>query len=352
MIHTPLLLTDPSPCLRWLVFRHILGYPEDHNEVQELTRLRNKDPLVEEILILQEPDGSWKTNPLVGASLGTNQVSATAFALTRLGFLGFDCSHPAIEKGAQFLFSQQNPDGSWPLPAADQIDVDDAATSNEEEHLSTFPLQTALPLRGLSACGYASDPRCEKAYAWLLAQRLPDGAWPTGTAAGVYRYVGGYRRLAHSRWGCRSNTTAALICLVQHPQLRHSPEARRALDLLLGCELYEESSLGFEVARLVGAEQPRGFLTFFARHDLALTLSLCSRIGAPEEDQRLSKLLDFIRSRQGIYGLWEYASSPQVSRWVTFDILRSLVKLEQTDGWLSQEPYTPFQPYPRQDKRF
>jgi hypothetical protein len=45
------------------------------------------------------------------------------------------------------------------------------------------PLQTALPLRALAMCGYATDPRAERAYAWLLAQRLEDGAWPTGKRA-------------------------------------------------------------------------------------------------------------------------------------------------------------------------
>jgi hypothetical protein len=34
--------------------------------------------------------------------------------------------------------------------------------------------------------GFAEDPRAEQAYAWLLAQRLPDGAWPTGIASGTY----------------------------------------------------------------------------------------------------------------------------------------------------------------------
>ena len=118
----------------------------------------------------------------------------------------------------------------------------------------------------------------ERAYDWLLAQRLPDGAWPTGIASGVYGYVAGYRRLAHSRWGCRSNTTGALICLALHPQRRRSDAARRALDLLLGRETRDEASLGFEVARLVGAEPARGFLTFFARFDLAQVLWLCSQV--------------------------------------------------------------------------
>jgi hypothetical protein len=214
------------------------------------------------------------------------------------------------------------------------------------------PLQTALPLRALAACGYAGDTRVERAYGWLLAQRLPDGAWPTGKASGVYGYVAGYRRLAHSRWGCRSNTTGSLLCLALHPQRREGTEARRALDLLLGRETRERQSLGFEVARLVGGEPVRGFFTFFARFDLALVLRLCWQVGASIEDERVADLADYVWGEQGAYGLWEYTSRPQVSRWVTFDLLRSLSRLDagsrsgSDNAWQSDEPRTPFQPYP------
>jgi hypothetical protein len=351
MIWTPLLLTDPSPCLRWLVLRHLFGYPEDHDEVLELARLRLSDPLLTGILSLQDPDGSWKQSSQAEVSPWGSRILSTAFALTRLGYLGFDRRHPAVENGAAYLLTNQNPDGSWPLPAEPDGDEEDAQPAEPGE-IAMIPLQTALPLRGLAACGYAADPRSEQAYAWLLSQRLPDGAWPTGIASGVYRYVAGYRRLAHSRWGCRSNTTAALICLAQHPQRRTAPEASRALDLLLGRETHEETALGSEVARLVGAERPRGFLTFFARFDLALILSLCSQVGASVEDERIANMLEFVRSRQGAYGLWEYAAHPQVSRWLTFDLLRSLARLDVNEDWLSQEPRTPFRPYPRRQKRF
>lgn len=108
-----------------------------------------------------------------------------------------------------------------------------------------------------------------------MAQRLPDGAWPTGIAAGTYGRVAATAAWRTRSGGCRSNTTAALACLVLHPQRRSSPETRRALDLLLGRETREAYTLGFEVARLIGAEPPRGFLTTFARFDMAQILDLC-----------------------------------------------------------------------------
>ena len=123
-------------------------------------------------------------------------------------------------------------------------------------------------------------------------------------------------------------------------------EARRALDLLLGRETRERQPLGFEIARTVGAEPVRGFLTFYARFDLALILDLCWRIGASLEDDRVAELAEHIWGLCGAYGLWEYAPRPQASRWISFDLYRSLSKLGVSGDWLSTEPRTPFQPYP------
>jgi hypothetical protein len=352
MMIPPVLLADPSACLRWQVLRYLLHMPEEHPEVQEVSALRLQDALLSELLGLQEADGSWKAGPFAYGAASSVPVLTTAFVLARLGFLGFDGSHPAVSKAAEFLFAQQQPDGSWPLQTAYQDEELDEPRIDREGY-AMQPLQTALPLRGLVYCGYATDPRAERAFDWLLAQRLSDGAWPTGLArSGVYGYVAGYRRLAHSRWGCRSNTTGALVCLSLHPQRRHSPEAYRALDLLLGRETRELHAMGSEVSRLLGAEPIHGFITYFARYDLALILELCARIGATQEDERVAELADFILQRRGPYGLWEYTQRPQVSRWLTLNLIRSLAALEPEGKWQSQEPRTPFQAYPKRKKRF
>jgi hypothetical protein len=340
MTWAPLLLADPSPCLRWLALRHVFQLPEDHPEVRELEPQREADSLAAGLLARQKEDGSWKPEPEVGST-----TKSTALALARLGCLGFSADHPAVQRGAEYLFSQQQADGSWPL-------LPERLVHQEDRGYDTVPLQTALPLRGLAACGYASDPRSERAYEWLFAQRLPDGAWPTGNAGGVLGFVAGYRRLPHSRWGCRSNTTGALLCLALHPERRKSPEARRALDLLLGRETRERAALGYEVARLLGAEPARGFFTYFARFDLALLLDLCARVEASPDDERVAALVAYIQAERGPFGLWEYLPRPQVSRWLTFDLLRSLSRLDPNSDWTGLEPRTPFQAYPRNRRRF
>ncbi|MCK4287010.1 MAG: hypothetical protein KAX18_12445, partial [Candidatus Lokiarchaeota archaeon] len=213
-------------------------------------------------------------------------------------------------------------------------------------------LQVATPLEGLAACGYSTDKRAEGAYNWLMDQRLDDGAWPTGTASGVYGGVAGYRKIAHSRWGCRSSTLAVLNCLAFHPKRSKSEEARRALDLILGCEMKQKNLLGFVISRLIGLEESRGWRTYYPKMDAAYILNLSWKIGASSDDERISDLIDFVKEQRGEYGMWECSVHPQTSRWLTFDLLYSFSHLEEGTDWISTEPRTPFQPYPRKIKRF
>jgi hypothetical protein len=344
MTWAPLLLSDPSPCLRSLVLGDLLNRPEEDPERKELEALCPKDLIVVDLLEKQNPDGSW-TRLGISDNAPGGALQTTSQALTRLGYLGFSLDDTVVQRGAEFIFSLQNSDGSWPQ-------AKDFQEKEEDWGYDMMPFQTSFPLRGLASCGYAQDPRAEKAYEWLLAQRLEDGAWPTGIASGNYGYVAGYRKIAHSRWGCRSNTTAALICLALHPERRNAAAAQRALDLLLGRETRENQNVGFEVARTIGIEPARGWTTYFARFDLALMLDLCWRVGASLQDPRIQEIVDFILGIQGPYGFWTYERLPQASRWVTFDILRSLSNLDQEGDWLSLEPRTPFQAYKRIDKRF
>ena len=344
-----LLLTDPSPNLRRLVLRELMARPADDPEVRELDALRESDALVSDLLRLQGTEGSWKGTDLGGTS-GKPSLFATAHALLRLGYLGFGQELAAVRRGVDWLLAAQRADGSWPLSQLawpGRIDRD-----RETEGYAMIPLQTALPLRALAACGCAEDARCERAYEWLLSKRLDEGAWPTGIASGVYGGVGGYRRLPGSRWGCRTNTTMALLCLAHHPRRRSEEPARRALDLLLARETRERENLGFEVARLIGAETARGTLTYFARFDLALILDLCVRVGAGASDPRVAALVEWIEEQQGTYGLWEYLPRPPASRWLTFDLLRSLSLLGRADAWVPLEPRLPHRAQPVRKRRY
>jgi hypothetical protein len=335
---TPLLLSDPSPNLRYLVLKNLLDEPV---EADELEGIRLDDPIIKKLLTSQDRDGSWGPGSVMG-NAPQGKIQTTAQILTRFGYL--ELEHPAIINAAEYLYSQQQKDGSWPIGNY-KVDSDGA------DGYDVMSLQTSLPLIGLAAVGYAEDPRSEQGYDWLLEQQLQDGTWPTGVAGGVYGYVAGYRRLPHSRWGCRSNTTASVTCFSMHPGRKNSRRNRRAMDHLLGRETRERQYLGFEIARIIGVEPNTGFITYYGRFDVNHILKLLTRIQVPTSDQRVNDLVAFIKEQQIEYGFWEYIK-PQASRWVTYDILRSLKDVLSESDWVNFEPRTPFQPYPSKMKRF
>jgi hypothetical protein len=347
MTWVPLLLADPSPSLRLLVLRDLLNRPDDDEEVRELKKLQEEGSLILKFLALQNEDGSWRGGEGGGTILG--KIRLTAQALMGLGYFGLGPEHSAVKRGAEFVFAQQQNDGSWPLITQGRL-LDGTNLSDIKYHM--IPLQTALPLLGLGWAGYATDPRAEQAYDWLLREQLPQGGWPSGRHREKYIFAAGYRRLAHSKFGCRTNTTAAVGALALHPKRRTNQAAQRGLDLLLAHEHRQAHTLGFEVARTIGAENPRGSFTYFKRYDVAQILDFSWRIGASLEDGRVVDDVKFVKELQGPYGLWEYQRHPEVSRWVSFDLLRSLSQLDEETDWLSMEPRTPFQPYPKKPRRF
>ncbi|MFW9811686.1 MAG: hypothetical protein ACFFF9_04455 [Candidatus Thorarchaeota archaeon] len=345
MTWVPLLLADRSPSLRYLVLTQLLGRKSDDEEVKELIGLMRKDPLITSLLSLQKEKGKWIDLDQAGYTIG-GTVRATSAALMRLGYLGLNGKHKAVSLGAEYLFSKQREDGSWPMP----------------ERLSDFeytrgpytmtPVQTSIPLLGLAMCGFGQDPRAEKAFEWLMERRLDDGTWPAGKVDDVFVGIAGYRRLSHSEWGCRTNTTQALLCFAHHPVRRQSAEAKQALDHLLGRETRDRNNLGFNVARSIGVEPHRGGLTYHAKFDPSLVLDLCARVGASKSDPRVGDLIDWILEQRGQYGLWEYASHPEVSRWISFDILRALKSIDDSTEWFSTKERRHFAAYPRKKKRF
>ena len=343
MTWVTLLLADRSPSLRKLVLTELLGRLENDAEVQELEILQKEDPVISNLLSLQNEDGSWKDIDQASITPG-DKTRTTSLALVRLGYLGFDKRHHAVKRGVEYIFSKQRKDGTWQMPRAYDGISDPGYTM--------APLQTSIPLLGIAACGYATDDRAELAFEWLLSQRLEDGTWPTGKIGEVYGYQAGYRKMPHSKWGCRTNTTLALTCLAKHPTRCKAKETRMAFDHLLARETRERQNLGFNVARIVGVEQHRGWLTYHAKFDPALILDLCWRVGASRKDERVNELIAWIQESQGQYGLWEYEPHPEASRWITFDILRSLSRIDESTEWFSMRPRTRYESYPSRKRRF
>lgn len=331
-----LLYGDPSPSLRWRAAVELEGAPDDDDDVTawraEIDRSADIQALLARLAVARRP-------------------LAAGYLLCQLAYLGY--RGPELATAVEGLFALQQPDGSWP---ASLDDGRPGRGTQSTEGPRFITMQTVVPLRGIAAAGFATDPRAERAYEWLLGERLPDGSWPAGPKADL----GGrgrpspaekeYRRLTRGE-GCRSATTGAVACLALHPERRRSAAARGGVDHLLARETRDESTIGWELSRLVGLESALGQVTFYVTFDLAFLLDLASRCGVSIEDRRVRELVAYLETLRGPYGLWQHHAHPQLSRWLTFDLECSLHRLADGD-WIGNEEAATFTPYQRGRRRY
>lgn len=339
-----LLFGDPSPSLRWRAAVELDGTTDDDGEVQAWRA---------------GIDGSPEVRAVLDGLAVASSPRAAGYLLCRLAYLGY--RGPEVAHAVERLFASQQKDGSWPVvigdddtPAAEKRGKASARAPIEGPRFIT--METVVPLRGIAAAGYATDPRAERAYDWLLSERHLDGSWPAGPKADL----GGpgrqspperdYRRLTRGE-GCRSATTGAVACLSLHPERRRSEAARIGVDHLLARETRDDAAVGWEVSRLVGLERAMGRITFYVTFDLAFLLDLASRCGVSPEDRRVRELVVYLKARRGRYGLWAHHAHPQLARWLTLDLECSLRRLAEGD-WVGNEEAASFTPYQRGRARY
>ena len=342
-----LLLGDPSPSLQWRAAVELEGITEDDDDVQASLAEIRESAVVRSLLGRLEA--------------ARNRPKAAGYLLCQLAYLGY--RGPELPAAVDAIFAHQQSDGSWPLWLDDDSDQTARKPTRKAQSPSApadgprfITMQTVVPLRGIAAAGFATDPRAERAYEWLLRERLPDGSWPSGPKADL----GGpgrpsppekdYRRLTRGA-GCRSATTGAAACLALHPVRRRSDAARIGVDHLLARESRDQATLGWEVSRLVGLERAMGQVTFYVTCDLAFVLDLASRCGVSADDRRVRDLVTWLETLRGPYGLWEHHAHPQLSRWLTFDLECSLRRLADGD-WIGNEEPTSLTPYKRGRRRY
>ncbi|MFC6155916.1 hypothetical protein [Kribbella jiaozuonensis] len=320
-----LLLGDPSPSLRWRAARELEGADDQDAEVAAWRVEIDRSPEIDALV----------------AELAEARPYEAGYLLCRLAYLGY--GGPAMAAAVETIFRHQRPDGSWSVPGP-------------IEGARFVTMHTVVPLRGIAAAGFATDPRAERAYKWLLGVRLDDGSWPAGPKADLGQAgrpappEKEYRRLPRGL-GCRSATTGAVACLAMHPERRRSEAARTGVDHLLARETRDASAIGWEVSRLVGLERAMGQITFYATFDLAFLLDLASRCGVSPQDRRIRELVNYLETLRGPYGLWQHSSHPQLAGWLSLELETSLRRLEDGD-WVGNEEPAGFTPYQRGRRRY
>jgi squalene-hopene/tetraprenyl-beta-curcumene cyclase len=123
----------------------------------------------------QEPDGSWF------GRWGVNYIYGTFLVLRGLDAIGVDHHEPQIQQAAEWIRMVQNPDGGWGETCGSYDDPDTRGVG-----VST-PSQTAWALLGLLAAGDDRSDSLAKGVRWLLTRQLPDGGWDESMGDGKLR---------------------------------------------------------------------------------------------------------------------------------------------------------------------
>jgi squalene-hopene/tetraprenyl-beta-curcumene cyclase len=149
-----------------------------------------------------------------GEALDPPSADVTAHMLEALALLGYDRSHPAIERAYQFLLAEQETDGSW----FGRWGVN---------HI----YGTAAVLPALDALGEdMSSHHMKRAARWIVEHQNEDGGWGESCAS----YMDD--RLRGVGPSTASQTAWALMALIATHDQEYSPSIRSGLNYLINTQ--------------------------------------------------------------------------------------------------------------------
>jgi squalene-hopene/tetraprenyl-beta-curcumene cyclase len=123
----------------------------------------------------QESDGSWF------GRWGVNYIYGTFLVLRGLEAIGVDHLEPQVQSAAEWIRMVQNPDGGWGETCGSYDDPNTRGIG------PSTPSQTAWAMLALLAAGDDRSDSVAKGVRWLLTQQRQDGSWDESTGEGVAR---------------------------------------------------------------------------------------------------------------------------------------------------------------------
>ena len=123
----------------------------------------------------QEPDGSWF------GRWGVNYLYGTFLVLRGLEAIGVDHLEPQVQQAAEWVRMVQNADGGWGESCGTYDEPDTRGIG-----VST-PSQTAWALMALLAAGDDRSDSIAKGVRWLLGRQREDGSWDESMGEGSTR---------------------------------------------------------------------------------------------------------------------------------------------------------------------
>jgi hypothetical protein len=292
----PWLAEPDNPSVRYWTLIDLIDRPPDDPEVREARTSLARQPLVQDLLSRQHPDGHWGDD---AAKPYTAQ--GTLGALSILHTLGVEPNDQTAAGCDSFLRFCQHDSGGFSM--------------TKTRRSAIFPCTTGEHLPLLVAFGLGEDPRVLRAFAFVLEAMAADDALDCG-------------RNQHR--DCLWGAIAALNGLAVLPARLRSVQSQQVVQRLAHVLLDADYDFEGEHKRWLTFAVPRAW-------DLLSALRALAAHGYAH-DPRFSPLLDLFLSRQDEQGRWLCGSISRTwplekrnrpSKWVTLDALRLLRAIGQ-----------------------
>lgn len=319
------LLEHDTPAVRYLALRDLLDYPSDNAELHAACVQAHNEGAIPAILAKLDNEGFW-----VESGPGYNpKYQSTVWSIVTLAQLGASVNYDErIARACGYL-------------------LDHALTQTGQFTASGTPSGTADCLQGnlcaaMLDLGY-DDARLESAFEWMARSVTGEGVAPSTDRHAAVRYYAGkcgplFACGANNQLSCAWGAVKVMLAFSKLPVQRRTPLMMRAIqqgvDFLFSRDPADADYPSGYSAKPSGNWWKFGFPVFYVT-DMLQNVEALVRLGY-EDDPRLARAIEIIRSKQDAQGRWmleydykgkmwvDFGAKKQPNKWVTLRALRVL----------------------------
>jgi hypothetical protein len=304
----PWLLEYDTPAVRAATLQRLLDEAPNAPPVREARAAAMDSDPIKSLLAAQDPDGWW-AKPGPGYS---PKYRGTVWQVIFLDQLGADGRHPQVAKACDYVLDRT-------VAAGGGFGASGIAREVPPPPSRVIHCLNGDLLRALIGFGRLDDPRVQAAIDWAARSITSEGMtrWYASGTSGP-----GFGCAANEDQPCAWGALKELAALAHIQYERRSPLVRRAIAdgvayLLSRDPLDADYPMGWGNTRPSAFWFKPGFPLGYVS-DVLQTLEVLAEVGHGP-DQRVSRALGWLESRQDASGRWPNRSAYNGKTWVDFE---------------------------------
>lgn len=265
----------------------------------------------ESLMTNTNPDGGWGLRSLIDVGRDLSVAESTLHVISALLSVGYDGSEKAVSAGASWLRALQDPTGGW-------------GTARTATACPPRVFPTSFALQVLSRID-RDDPSLHSATAWLCSAQNPDGSW--GPLSFMQTGVS---------QGTATHTAKAVIALIEIDMAVHQTEIQRGVEWLTRSydAKYEQGWLSTSEVTLVDERGRIDYKHFASPWVLVALMKSGMNIMANVIIEPLSRFLQ----EQTVQGYWHHPfAADHIPIWATHNCIMAMAVFRDAFSKLAGE---------------